>query len=43
MVRTGEERDAYRLLVGKMDGGHTEDPGLDIKIILKLMLQKNLA
>jgi hypothetical protein len=43
MTRRGEERSAYRLLVGETDGGHIEDQGLDSKIILKLMLQKNLA
>ena len=30
-------------MVGKTDGGHIEDKGLDSKIILKLMLQKTLA
>jgi len=25
------------------DGGHIEDPGLDSKIILELMLQKQMA
>jgi len=39
----GDERDAYRLLVGKTDGGHIEDPGLDSNIILKLILQKTPA
>ena len=47
MARMGVERNSYRQIDfwwGKqMDGGHTEDPGLDSKIILKLMLQKNLT
>jgi hypothetical protein len=32
----GERRDVYRVLVGKPEGKrHTEDPGVNIRIILK--------
>jgi hypothetical protein len=40
VVRMGEIRDAYRVLVGKPEGrNHLEDPGLHGRIILKWILE----
>jgi hypothetical protein len=37
----GERRDAYGVLVGKPEGrNHFEDPGVDGRIILKLIFEK---
>jgi hypothetical protein len=37
----GEGRGAYRILVGRPEGrNHLEDPGVDGRIILKLMFKK---
>jgi hypothetical protein len=37
----GERRDAYRVLMEKTEGrNHLEDPGIDGRIILKLILKK---
>ena len=37
----GERRCAYRVLVGKPEGkNHLEDPGVDGRIILKLIFKK---
>ena len=37
----GERRDAYRVLVGKPEGkNHLEDPGIDGRIILRLIFRK---
>jgi hypothetical protein len=39
VTRTGETKNANKILVGKADGKkHSEDPGVDGKIILKLIL-----
>jgi hypothetical protein len=38
--RIGERRGAYRVLVGKHEGRHLEDPGTDGRIILKWILEK---
>jgi hypothetical protein len=36
-----ERRGAYRVLVGKPEeGGHLEDPGIDVRIILKWILER---
>jgi hypothetical protein len=40
----GENREAYRVLVGKPEGKHTlEDLGVDGKTILKLILKKKVG
>jgi hypothetical protein len=37
----GENRGVYRVLVGKREGrNHLEDPGVDGRIILKLIVEK---
>jgi len=37
----GERRGVYRVLVGKLEGGdHLEDPGVDGRIILRLIFKK---
>jgi hypothetical protein len=36
----GERRGAYRVLVGKPEGDHLEDPGVDGRIILKWILEE---
>jgi hypothetical protein len=39
--RMGERRGAYRALVGKPEGrNHLEDPGVDGRIILKLIFER---
>jgi hypothetical protein len=40
VARLGNKSDAYRVLVGKREGGsHVEDPGIDGRIILKWILE----
>ena len=37
----GESRSVYRVLVGKLrEGDHLEDPGVDVKIILKWIFER---
>ena len=36
----GERRGVYRVLVGKLGGDHLEDPGVDGRIILRLIFKK---
>jgi hypothetical protein len=41
LARMGENRDAYRVLVGNLrEGDHLEDPSANVRIILKLILKK---
>jgi hypothetical protein len=41
VARMGEGRGAYRILVGRPEGrNHLEDPGVDGRIILKLIFKK---
>jgi hypothetical protein len=41
VARMGEMRNAYNILTGKPEGkNHLEDPGVDVKIILKWILGK---
>jgi len=39
--RVGERRGVYRVLVGKPEGkNHLEDPGIDSRIIFRLIFSK---
>ena len=41
VARIGERRGAYRVLVGKDEGGnHLEDPSVDGRIILKWIFER---
>ena len=41
LVRTGERRDAYSVLLGKPEGkNHLEEPGIEGKIILRWIFRK---
>ena len=41
VARMGERRGVYRVLVGKSEGkNHLEDPGVDGRIILRLIFRK---
>ena len=40
MARMGERRGVYRVLVGKPERDHLEDPGVDGRIILRWIFSK---
>jgi len=41
VVRMGERRGVYRVLVGKPEGkNHLQDPGVDVRIILRWIFRK---
>jgi len=40
VARMGVTRNAQKILVGKLRINHSEDLGVDLRIILKLMLKK---
>jgi hypothetical protein len=40
VARTGERRGVYRVLVGKHEGDHLGDPGVDGRIILRWIFRK---
>jgi len=40
VARMGERRGVYRVLMGKPEGDHLGDPGIDGKIILRWIFSK---
>ena len=39
-MRIGEGRGLYRVLVGKPEGDHLGDPGVDVSIILRWVFRR---